>query len=210
MAIQLTQAQWYGKLKGFIPGHIWASETIQKAVLMAMSKALSEVQARVDEHIDDTFISRAADGVLDTHGRERSLTRLTGQIQELDPQFSRRVRSLVNQSNIDAIRDLVNTFLIAGVARVTDDFNAQVFLDREFFCNRGAIIIDPQIINTFSIIVDKQIHEPYSFSDREYFLTRENFVGGNESSQYIFDIIKKVIDDNKALGTLYRIIELLE
>ena len=210
MATQLTQAEWFAKLKGFVPRYIWEKDELNTAILQAMAAGLSKVQEGVDSYIADTYIQTAKDGVLDTHGNERSLTRLTGQIRELDAQYSKRVRSLVNQSNVPALVSLINNFLIAGVARIRDDYEAQVFLDREFFCDRGAITIDPQIINTFTVIVDKQIHPPYSFSDREYFLDREDFMGGSESSDYIFEVIKKVIDDNKALGTLYRIIELLE
>ena len=113
---------------------------------------------------------------------------------------------IANTVSCPAIKALVDALLIVGEATVLEDFEGNVFFDREEFYNRGRIMIDP-IKDTFSIIVDMQLHEPYSFYDREDFMEREDFIGANNSPLKIFNLIVEQVNANKAFGTLYRVIE---
>jgi hypothetical protein len=200
----MTQEQWYNKLKTSFPKWFFQEEENQIALLQGIAKMFSEIETDIDNHIDETFISTAIGLFLDTHGGERSIDRLSG---EFDAQYRERIRRLSNQSNKVAIKAIVDSLLMLGQCIIVEDFEGGIFCNREYFVNRAAILIDPLIENTFSIIVDKQLHAPYSFVDREYFCNRGAFVGTIYSSQYIFDLIVEAVNRAKALGTLYRIVE---
>ena len=207
MSAKLTQAQWYKQLKGAVPSWVIQKEESAYAALMAMAKMCESLQDKMQDHLDDTYITRAASTVLNTHGAERSVSRLP---EELDPSYSVRVQNLFNQSNTLALSSFINNILVAGTARIQEDFDSVIFASREDFCNRASVFLDAPRHNTFSIVVDKQVHDPYSFSDREFFLDRDSFAGTFESLDKVFDLILQIVNDNKALGTFYRIIELLE
>jgi len=202
----LSQAQWYAKIKTWVPN--WWFEEIenQQAVFQGLAKVLAELEVELDAHITETFICQADGDYLDEHGLERNLTRKTG---ESDADFCTRIRNLTNSTNCPAIKSLVDDLLEVGEATIVEDYNAAFFCDREAFLNRGHLLLD-QIYNAFSIIVDKQVHAPYSFLDREYFATRENFIGRNDSAIELFELIVEAVNRAKALGVLYRVIERLE
>lgn len=202
----LTKQQWYDKLKTFIPSWFFEYEEYQKAHLMGLAAVLEKLQQEVDFHVEQTFIETSDGEYLDAHGDERNTPRIT---DELDAQYQVRVRSLNNTSNIPAIKALVDKLLIVGESTIREDYNGTVFLNSGSYLNRSAILFD-EIYNAFSIIVDKQLHEPYSFSNRENFLNRTNFVGSGESSDYVFNLIVEAVKKAKALGTLFRVIERLE
>lgn len=202
----LSQSQWYEKLKSWVPQWFFETEYYQKAHWQALAKVLADMEVVLDDHIMETFIAQASGSFLDEHGIERNLTRL---INEMDSQFSVRIRNLTNSTNKPAIKQIVDGLLEVGEATILEDYEAIVFCNRETFANRGYLTIE-QIYNAFSIIVDRQVHAPYSFLDREYFATRENFIGRQESSLELFELIVEAVNRAKALGVLYRLIERLE
>lgn len=202
----LTKAQWYEKLKGFVPSWFLEEEEYQKAHLMGLAAVMEKLQLEVDNHVAQTFISQSEGEYLDAHGDERNIDRLTN---ELDAQYQLRVRNLNNTSNIPSIKSIVDKFLIIGESTIIEDYNSAFFFDREAFLNRSYIFFD-EIYNAFSVIVEKQIHAPYSFVNRENFLDRSDYVGTTESSDYVFSLILEAVNKAKALGTLFRIIERME
>lgn len=201
----LTQEQWYERLEGWIPSWFFLDEDNQVAHIQALALILSYHDDQVWQHVRQTFITYGEGAVLDEMGRERNVTRLPG---ELDTQYRIRLRNISNDSDCPTLKQLIDSVLIAGEATIIEDFNSQLFLNREQFYNRGSILVD-QIENVFSILVDKQLHPPYSFMNREYFMDREDFIGTQTTSDYVFDLIQAIVDDNKAVGTLYRVIERL-
>lgn len=207
MTVQLTKEQWYAKIKTFVPSWFWTTELNNKAWASAVAKCAEQLQIALAESINDTFIMEAAAGVLDTHGAERSTTRVQ---DELDGPYAVRVQSLVNQSNDVALANLINKVLVAGKARIQEDFNSVPFCSRDNYCNRAVLFLATPMVNGFSIVVDKQTHAPFSYCSRGYFLGRgEGFYGTAESLDTVFASIRQITDDNKAMGTLYRIYELL-
>lgn len=203
-----TQAEWFKTLKSWVPEWFFIEDKSNVAVMQAMALVLASCGDDVDDLKMQTMILEATSPYLDLHGYERSVPRIEG---EFDSQYRVRIqlKSLVSQISKPSILALVNALLIRGVASIREDFSGSVFVDREEFVNRGAIVIEP-IHNTFSLLVDKQIRAPESFVDRENFSDRENFVGDSNSSEYVFQLILNAVNDNKALGTFYRIIERLE
>lgn len=210
MTATYTKEQWYEKLKSFVPVQFTAEEGLFTALFYSVAKALSAQGTVADEMVRDTFILLSRDGTLDTHGGERSINRIVTLFRELDPAYRIRVQNFFSQPNKYSIKAVIDKILISGVSQISEDFESSLFFDRESFFNRGAILIDPAIINTFTIVVDRQVHPPYSFYDREYFANREDFIGLNDSSDEVFNLILRIVSDTAALGTLYRIIERLE
>ena len=202
----LTQAQWYAKLRSFFPRWYFQEEQNQTAHLQGLASLLATVQDEVDGHVANTMLLTAAGEYLDEHGLERAVARLTS---EMDAEYRIRVQSLANQSNKPAIKAIVDALLINGESIILEDYEAQIFASREAFLNRGHLLLE-QVFNAFSIVVDPQIHAPYSFCDREYFADRENYIGQAESSQLVFDLILAAVNRVKAFGALVRIIERLE
>ena len=203
----LTTDQWFAKLRSFVPDNIFEEEEFQKAHWRGIAAVLSQLQLDFDGHFNETFILQADTNVLNEHGAERSLSRTE---RESNITFADRVRNLTNQSNCPAIKSLVDTFLINGEATIMEPSstksNGLAFANRGTFLNRKTAFAQISY-NTFSILVDEQKHAPYSFLNREQFTNREDFVGSNESSDRVFDLIVEAVNDIKALGILYRVIE---
>jgi len=198
-----TQAEWHKKLKSWVPAWFFAEEDVNTANFQALASVLAALEAHAVDHQRETFIAQAMSGYLDEHGLERNLTRIN---LELDSAFSERIRYITNSTPKANIKRLVDALLAVGESVITEDFNGAVYFDREDFVSRAELFIEG-IYNVFSIVVDKQVHQPYSFYDRENFYTREDFIGTNESSLELFKLIIEAVDKAKALGTLYRLIE---
>ncbi len=203
--IGFTQDQWYEKLKAALPAHYFCDEDPQNfdAIFQGIAAIFKRVGDTLDNHFKETFICQAVDGYLREHGKERSILRASG---ETTFSYSQRIKNITNTTSCPEIKRVVDALLDVGEATIVEDFNSGIFANRESFLSRGEILIIT-IKDTFSIIVDKQVHEPYSFYDREYFFTREDFIGRLESSLELFQIIVQTVNRNKACGTLYRVIE---
>lgn len=203
----IRQEFWAAQIRSWIPGCVYQGESSEEAVIQAMALLLDRMEQLADEHVKETFICTAEGGFLDEHGSERNIARSPG---EIDLQYSERVKNIINSTSCPEIKRIVDALLDVGEATIVEDFDAGLFFNREeAFYNRGDLLIIA-IYNTFSIIVDKQVHEPYSFFDREYFMDREDFIGRLESSLELFQLIVEAVNRAKALGTLYRLVERLE
>lgn len=203
--IGFTQDQWFEKLKAAIPAHYFCdSDPVNfEAIFQGLAAVFKRIGDALDNHFRETFICQAVDGYLDQHGVERNITRTSG---ETTFNYSQRIKNITNTTSCPEIKRVVDALLDVGEASITEDFNGGVFFQRESFFNRGEILITP-IKDTFSIVVDKQVHAPFSFFDREHFFDREDFIGRLESSQELFELIVETVNRNKACGTLYRLIE---
>lgn len=205
----LTQEQWLKKIRSFIPTWWFEDEKNQLAHAYALAELMRQIELDAEEHIAETYIGTATGlafgGSLDDHGDERNTLRIT---DEFDSQYRVRVQSLKNQSNCPDLKALIDQLLMVGEAEIREDFDSALFMDRESFMDRGDVLLE-DIVNVFTVIVDEQKHDPYSFADREYFLDREEFMGTSESSQYVFDLISEALNKSKAEGTRYRVIERL-
>ncbi len=203
-----TQDQWFESLKSWVPQWFFEREIYSYALFQAMAKILADLSDDVEDSTMQTFIDEATGAYLDLLGSERGCERLTG---EFDAQYAVRIKnkSLVSQLSKPSLLSIINQLLIAGDAAIKEDWQGGVFYNRECFTNRGEIVLDP-IDNTFTIVVDKQVHEPYAFFDREHFMDREDFTSTNLSSDYVFQLILNAVNDNKAFGVLYRIFERIQ
>jgi len=199
----LTKAEWKEKLESFYPRWFFHTEENQDAFMEGIAAIFNQLDQDISDHITETFISTSNNLYLDAHGGERSIDRLSG---ELDSQYRIRVRNMSNKTDKAAIKDVVDQLLYVGECTILEDWDPKNYVNREAFVGRDTIIIDP-IQNAFTILIDNQLHDPYTFVDREYFVDRDNHVGASIEDDYLFNIISAAVDDAKALGTLYRIIE---
>ena len=199
----LTQEQWLEKIRSFVPNWYFEDEENQIAHAYALAELMRRIELDIEDHVQQTYIGQSTGGNLNDHGDERTTDRIT---DEFDAQYRVRVQSLKNKSNCPDMKALIDQLLMVGEAEIREDFEGDLFLDRGVYLSRGEVLIS-DIVNVFTVVVDEQKHEPYSFLNREYFLDRDEFVGTDVSSQYVFDLLKEALDKSKAEGTSYRIIE---
>ncbi len=200
-----TKQEIFDRLKSFVPCWFFEGQQggVNEAYFFGIAAVMERVSLALDEHIKETFICQAEGGYLDEHGLERNLTRTTG---EINANFADRIKNISNTTSCPVIKDVVDALLQVGESTIVEDGAQTIFLNRESFMNRGEIMVDP-IENVFSIVVDNQVHAPLSFLNREHFLNREDFIGRQESSLELFQLIVDQINKNKACGTRYRLIE---
>jgi hypothetical protein len=177
----MTQEKWFAKLKGFLPGWFWEKEDINVAIMGSVAKVLEVLDADREEHIDNTFITKAEGEFVDLHGDERSVERLA---DEDDTPYSGRIRSLKNQSNFPAIKRAVDSILVVGECELLEEATWGPFASRGTFANRNENIFEASK-NAFAVRIQP----------------------GNDS---VFPSIVAAINDAKAHGVLYRVIELRE
>lgn len=204
-----SKTEWIAKIKSWVPTWFYENESYNLAVISAIAKALQDAEISINDDVAQTFIMQAISGNLDMHGGERGVFRFD---EEFDVDFRKRVRSaaIISNANIPALIALLNKIVIKGQVSIKEDYEFGSYFNRGTFMNRGEISVDP-ILNTFTVVIDRQVHDPYSFFGRETYIGR-GFIGGGfigqvESSSKVFDLLIKTINENKAFGTLFRIVE---
>jgi len=199
----LTQAQWFEKLKGWVPDWFFEESKVQAAHFQAMAKLFSELETNLENHIGETFICQSEAIFLDQHSSERNIKRF---LNELDSVLCLRVRNIANTSDPISIKSIVDGFLVAGESVIVEHEENIVLLNRETFLDRG-FAFGNIFYDFFTIIVDKQIRPPVTFMDRENFMDREDIYGQVESNIDLFISIVDAVNRAKAFGILFRLIE---
>lgn len=202
----LTQAQWYKKLRGLVPTWVFERSQGQEAFFQAFAKVLTSTQETMEAQRAETFILQSSAPITDLHGQERDTPRLPG---ELDGLYKKRIRNLSNKVNPVDLKAIVDALLLTGECVIIEDYEGASFLDRESFLNRGQVILLSEIYNCFTVIFDNQKPQPFSYLDRENFISRDLYAVSLEAPEAFFDAIVRAVDDNKALGTLFRVVERL-
>jgi len=181
----LSQEQWLKKLKNLVPTWVFERNTENNAVFSGIAKILEQSQLDYEAHISETFIDEGSNDYVELHGDERSVERLAG---ETLSSYRERVKRIVNNSNVPAIKSLVDSLLIRGESTIIEHTSQSGnFFNRDSYLNRN--IIDFEVLyNAFTILID--------------FLN-----GSSISSDTVFENIIKAVNKNKAYGTVYRLIE---
>lgn len=199
----LTKEQWFSKLKTMVPSWVFEGDKNNVAIFKGLAAVFHRVQLDSEEQRDQTFFDKAETEILNLHGSERGIKRL---FNENNAAYSQRIKTIVNSSNVPALKAIVDSLLINGESQFIEHHSAENFLNRGAYLNRNIINFDV-IYNAFTILVKQQIPEATTFFNRENFYNRESFIGSNESSLTLFQRIADAVNDNKALGTVYRLIE---
>ncbi len=182
----LTQAQWYEKIKGWVPTWFFSNPGYQTAVFQAIAKLLESADIEMRAQFDETFITRAMSLMLDQHGYERGILRY---VDETDANYAERIRNLANVLTPSSLEVIANAFLLTGEAKIMEHSIQGIFCDRESFLNRQEVFSDINY-NTFSVVI------PYQ--------------GVTLAAERALIAIATTINNSKALGTLYRIVETTE
>jgi hypothetical protein len=202
--MSLTQEQWNQKLRSLVPSWVFEKNEETAKIFNAAAKCLFVMQRDASDHIKETFIDEGSEEYVALHGEERSVERL--QLEALSS-YRERVKLIVNKSNVPAIKSIVDSLLIRGQSIIIEHSQQSGnFLNRNSFLDRN--ILDFQVLyNAFTIIIDYQIPEPTSFYNRGAFLDREFLNGSSLSSDTVFANVIKAVNEAKAFGTVYRLIE---
>lgn len=199
----LSQAQWFQKLKDWVPKWVFEKEKSNVAIFQGIAKVLAQSHLDMEDNRDETFIDKAVDEFLDQHGDERSIPRASG---ETNTTYRPRIKIITNSANCPAIKDIVDNLLIIGEALIVEDVDQTNFLNREGFLNRNIINYNV-IYDAFTIFVEQQVPVSTAFLNREDFADREDFISSNVSSLELFQAIVEAVNKNKSFGTSYRLIE---
>ena len=122
------------------------------------------------------------------------------------PNYDARIRSIVNVSDRVSLKRLVDSLLVVGESTIVEHAYGSAYLNRNTYFNRAAVLSEIYY-NAFSIVIPPQIHDPFDFLNRTTFANRESFLGTNESSLELFKQIVEAVNNAKAFGVLYRILE---
>lgn len=199
----LTQTQWYDKLKGWVPE--WYFETVQyqSAHFMALAKLFSDMETVLESAVSGTFIMQSDTPEIEHHGYERSTDRLED--EEL-ASYRIRVQSLTNQVYKAALKLLIDALLDRGECEIREDFQDLAFYNRSYFFGRDEFFTE-QHYNSFTIVVEPQAPEAFSFFSRGYYTGRSNYMGNKEAVSNVYARIVEAVNKAKAFGILYRIVE---
>lgn len=208
-----TQAQWYAKLKSFVPAWLFEKdgEIYTPAVYQGTAEVLAEADALDDYFNTQTFIQESENPYLAEHGFERGLTQLP---LESDADFAFRVANLKGLSDLPDLQALIETVLLVKGSIFREHYAGGPCLNRGSFLNRNEVIITKHY-NWFTVIVPPQKHVPYSFLDHgntahyAAFGNRGFFAGSLTTLPVgkVLSVVDQLIKKNKAFGVGYRLYE---
>lgn len=180
------------------------------ALFQAIAGMFSQITQDADDQQQQTFILESTAPFLDLLGDERSKYRMSS---EVDPLFAKRVQNITSATDYDAILASINALLIIPGAKIYQAPMDHIFCNRGAFCDRDQYL-DSFALNFFLVVVPSQTHPPYSFTFNgeaatglPAFANRDNFAGSVIQDTDIFPNIIQVINDQKALGMMYAIVE---
>ncbi len=163
--------------------------------------------AGYDEDASDqqqaTFLLKATAPILDAHGDERGKPRLLG---ESDALYALRVQRITSQTYYAAIKAFIDSCLVVGECTIYQAPFDSPYFSRGAYCSRASLLIGIKV-NYFIVSVPKQNHAPYSFYTRGSYLSRQNFIGSLDTTASTFESIIAGINDMKAFGVMYSIVE---
>lgn len=200
----LTKDQWFAKIRTWVPEWFFEAGYFQTADFQGIAAVFALLETSVEEFRDETFITKADGAYLDMHGAERSVPRLPMEVDH--PNYDARIRSIVNVSDRVSLKRLVDSLLVVGESTIVEHAYGSAYLNRNTYFNRAAVLSEIYY-NAFSIVIPPQIHDPFDFLNRTTFANRESFLGTNESSLELFKQIVEAVNNAKAFGVLYRILE---
>lgn len=135
----LSQAQWFAKLKSWVPTwFVQESSGYAVAHMKALAKVLSQMQTDSEDETSQTFLLEATGSYLDLHGSERGVIRYSG---ETDDAYRERIRYLLNTTSYSSLLAVLTAALNNGTPRIIENRNYGFFDDALFF-DSGEIWLD--------------------------------------------------------------------
>jgi len=199
MSIEL----WKRKVDAFVQNSVYKDTELTEAVMWGLAAVLCKIDSTLSFHVVQTYICQAERAYLLEHGRER---KVEAEIDETDVSYSTRIKQIANKVSCPDIKAVVDALLDFGEADIIEDGNSAIFFNRDSFFNRNEVMIS-RVETAFTILIDNQVHEPYSFADSEFFADRDSHMGHIKSNLELFNIIIEAVNAVKACGTAFRLIE---
>lgn len=200
---------WLQKITSWLPKHFKGREN--NPYLEVMGKLFETLNQDLDDHIEQTFITRANPEFLNVHGEERGFRRINYGTEanpnfESDVDFANRIRRIKYNRTHENILDNVRSVLGVTSVRIVDDYESS-FLDQTdqratdvqigagTFGNQGPLDLKKRL-NCFSLIIDTPDRPPLSFFDSRYYYDSNAWYDQIERqfsslvAKIIFDLIK--------------------
>jgi hypothetical protein len=189
----LDQAQWYAKIKRWVPSWYFEKNQYAAAVFQGLAAVFAQIQQDIDDAQAATFILDSPGPVIDLLGDERDTPRLTG---ESDASYQPRVQnSLFQKVSLAQLQSLVNAVLNNGPAFFIDNEEYGYFDDPDVSSNPGFLYYDDYYsrwislskwYNWFTVIIPAQ-------------------TGGNDT--LIQQAVVAALEANIAFGVTYDILD---
>lgn len=179
-----TKQEWIAKIKTWLPAWYYQEgKDLESAIIGAIAEVFVSAEVEAEEYLAQTFISEATGGNLALTGSERGVEKLPNETEE---EFRERIRAsaVISYANPEALKLLVDRILVNGECEFQDHFNTRLFLNRRVCANRKQVIIQ-RIENGFTVIFEKQVNP----------------------TALTYQLILKVLSDNKAFGVMFSIVE---
>lgn len=190
----LNQSQWYAKITKWVPGWMFKKKILSPAVFQAIAAVFAQIQKDTDDAQTSTFITESAAPVLDLHGDERTIPRLTG---ELDASYAPRVQSgLFVGVGQQLLESVIDPILFSGDAFMIENEQYGFYDDPDVSMTPGYPYYDDywtrwldhqKWYNWWTLIIPDQTGAP--------------------SITLIQQAIIAVIETNKAFGTTYDVLD---
>lgn len=200
----LTQAQWYEKLRKLVPSWMFEQEKITVAVFQAWAAVLAQVHQDADDAFAASFITSAVAPALEKLAEERSIVEIE---DESITNYRSRIQKITSNSDKPAIKALIDSFLFTGECTILEAPGDSLYCSRGVYLSRGEYLIG-FARNFFLVLIPKQAHPPYSFLSREYFASRQNFMGSLDLRDTLFTSIITAVNQVKAFGVMWELVEI--
>lgn len=199
-----TTDEWYEHIATFIPGWQLSEDVhFNRAAIRSMAGLFARLEQDADDHFDQTFIMKATGAILALHGAEVGKDPIPGETQAA---YRLRIQRVRNSSDKASILAAVNALLPVGPAVIVEAQKDAPYCSRGVFCSRGTRLMSfPR--NFFLIIVPSQGHTPWSSLNRDAYANRGSYVGTLVPISQAYTNIIAAVNEMKAFGVLYGIVE---
>jgi hypothetical protein len=200
----LTQSEWFDKLKSFVPGWRFSSDSAPTiAVFQAVAAVLAAVEEDSEDQFNATFLTRSVTPVLDLLGNERSIPRIPDEPPAL---YVARMQQITSHTNKPDIAAMIDSLLIIPGVKILEAPVDSPYCSRGTFCSRDTYLMELRQ-NYFIAVIPKQTHDPYSFLSRSNFCSRSNFIGSLDVTSTAYTTIIAAVNALKALGVMWGLVE---
>lgn len=198
-----TQAQWFDHIKKFVPSWQFERDQYNVALFQAIAAEFAAFEEDAEDQYLQTYIMNATTPILNLLGDERGKFQLPSEGTEA---FRKRVQRLASETDKTNIKKTVDALLLRGECTIREAGTDSPYCSRGSFVSRESRFLS--LINDyFLVVVPSQSHLPYSFLSRDTYASRLNFIGSTVEIAGIYTNMVKAINEQKAFGVLYGIVE---
>ena len=202
----MTKEDFLRKIRSLIPSWTYSNEPRRfNAVLGGIASVLEKFQEDVENNINETFLDQSTGEYLDLYGSGRGLPRFDG---EVDSAYRARLKEYQSTTSCRSLKQIVDSLVANGESRIVEGGALRSFLNEEAFIGVNFSTTGFQARNVFfTVHIDPQIPPPLSFLGFNTFLDNDLFAGTLDSKELILDRIITAVENTKAFGVKWELIE---